>query len=484
MNDYTIHKIGFAHNAPRLYKQGRALDHAGFTPGTRFTAKVDREQGFVLLKIDPSGARLVSAKGEGENRIPVIDLNSAEILSIFDGMDQVRVIVKPGAIFVLGLATEVRRTQRLKRLQTDLEAGNPIRIGSTSHGAGILSNAIHRGLTEEGLATELVFANDIDGGYLDQAQAHNDAWSDTTLRIEAPLQELAFDDWMTGKLPYAHVIEAGIPCTASSNAGRAKKHLAKPEDDPNVGHLIVGYLALIARCNPAVVVLENVENYMQTASMGIFRSQMRDLGYEVHERVLEGAAFGALENRKRLAAVAVTRGMTFDFDALAVPPHVVRTVSEILEDVVLDDPCWSPMQYLKDKEVTDKAAGKGFRMQPVPYDATSVPTVTRGYMKRRSTDPFVQHPENLDLLRLFTPIEHARVKGVPPELIAGMSATQAHQVLGQGICFAPFRHVGRLIGVSLKAYAALVKGGAALAPILREACATPAANETPNLFAA
>jgi hypothetical protein len=41
----------------------------------------------------------------------------------------------------------------------------------------------------------------------------------------------------------------GIPCTGASVAGRAKKHLAKPEDDPNVGHLIVDFLTLVQRLN-------------------------------------------------------------------------------------------------------------------------------------------------------------------------------------------------------------------------------------------
>jgi DNA (cytosine-5)-methyltransferase 1 len=70
-------------------------------------------------------------------------------------------------------------------------------------------------------------------------------------------------------------------------------------------------------------------------------------------------------------------------------------------------------------------------------------------MKRRSTDPFLQHPENPDLLRLFTPAEHARIKGILESLVAGLSGTTAHQLLGQSILPVPFEFVGEKVGYSI-----------------------------------
>lgn len=45
--------------------------------------------------------------------------------------------------------------------------------------------------------------------------------------------------------------------------------------------------------------------------------------------------------------------------------------------------------------------------------------------------------------------EHARIKGVPESLIQGLSETVAHEILGQGIVYEPFRAVGRAIGETL-----------------------------------
>src|SRR3546814_14159040 len=72
------------------------------------------------------------------------------------------------------------------------------------------------------------------------------------------MQELAFDASALLKLPKVDILEAGIPCTAHSPAGRAKKSLAKPEDDPQAGHLVAGFLAIAAAVNPAVILVENV----------------------------------------------------------------------------------------------------------------------------------------------------------------------------------------------------------------------------------
>lgn len=467
MKSFDLQSLGNFRGAPRFYKQGKRLALAGFEPGVRFSAELVKEQGLVVLKVDTSGNRVVSKKLSGETEVPVIDINSAELLSVFDGMDQIRVIVKDSQIVLLALATEVRRKARIDSIKAKLESGEPLTVGSTSHGAGILSHAIHHGLKEAGITSELVFANDIDPDYLAQAAAHNDAWTDQTIPVAAPLQEFAFDELAMGMLPEINILEAGLPCTAASVAGRAKKGLSMPENDEKVGHLIVGFLNLIVRTNPAVVILENVSQYLATASYAIYKTQMADFGYEVQDRILEGKDFGSLENRKRMCSIAVTRGMAFDFDSLELPLAVQQTVGDILDAIATDDPMWSEMSYLKIKEQRDLAEGKNFTRQEVHATDTHVPTVTRGYMKRRSTDPMLVHPENPNLLRLFTPEEHARLKRVPEHLIAGMSATRAHEVLGQGVCYAPFFAVGKLIGKSLKNWFGANDQLAEAAPVAR-----------------
>jgi DNA (cytosine-5)-methyltransferase 1 len=427
MKAYESAKIGENRGRPRLWLEGFKASLAGFLPGIRFSIRKDEKRTMLTLEQDVHGDRIVSRKLKGDKEVPVIDINSSEVLSIFEGYEAVRVIVQENRIRILPLAVEIAKRERLQRLKSKLANGEALSCGSVSHGGGVLDHALHKGLEEAGIKTQLAFANEIRPELLEHTRAQNDIWSADTVSLAAPLQELAFDDWAMSRLPKVEALFAGLPCSGASVAGRAKIGAGHAEAHPEVGHLVVAFLAVIAKVNPAIIVLE--KPYASTGSMCILRNQLRDFGYAVHETVLQAQDWNALEHRERMCMVAVTHGMHFDFDSLVRPPKVERTVSEVLDDVPEDSDLWSPMQGLKDKEARDKAAGKN--------------------SKARSTDPKLQHPSNPDLLRHFTPAEHARLKQIPTTLIAGLGMTIAHELLGQSICYEPFRAVGRCIGKTL-----------------------------------
>lgn len=224
MSFMSIQTIGKVGNSPRFYKQGKRLALKGFIPGVLYSAEIDRDEGIVVLKVDPNGTRVVSKKtGTGDEIVPVIDVQSIEALSIFNGMDKIRVILEDGQIILMGTATEIRRRERTERLKRKLESGEALSIGSTSHGIGVLSHAIHSGIEQGGLHAELAFANDIEPAYLEQSEAHNSCVTDETVMIAAPLQELAFDMEMLGRLKSIDVLEAGI----FSNYARLSKMTCK-----------------------------------------------------------------------------------------------------------------------------------------------------------------------------------------------------------------------------------------------------------------
>ena len=230
--------------------------------------------------------------------------------------------------------------------------------------------------------------------------------------------------------------------------------------------MVVPLLALIAKVNPVVCVIENVVPYANTGSMCIIRNFLRDFGYSVHEEVLDATDWNAHEQRKRLCVVAVSAGMTFEFAKLHRPVRAETVLAQVLEEMPDDAPCWSTMQGLKDKEIRDRQAGKGFKMQIIKPGDTSCPTLTKGYAKVRSTDPKVQHPRDAALLRQLLPSEHAAMKGVPRHLIDGSTATLAHELLGQSICYQPFVAVGRCIGHMFNAFS----GGELRTQALPKAC--------------
>lgn len=446
-----VRKLGLNRGIPRVWLEGSLPARAGFHAGSRYT--VASTDGRVTLKLDDKGVRLVSGKARRDKTLPIIDINSTELLSQFAGAESVRVVLRKGEIHILADAVAVKAAERRTRLQASLAAGRVV-IGSVSHGMGVLSHALHRGLKEAGLNPKLAFACDIREECIDQAISSNDAWDQDTIALTMPLQQVALaDEFTLSRLPRPDILEGGLPCTAASLSGRSKKGLSKAEDDPIAGHLMASFIALIARLNPAVVLLENVLPYWTTASASMLRTTLADLGYDVHERELRGEDY-AIEARPRRVLVGVTRGVEMGLESFVAPPRATQTVADILQPMDADDPAWKDVPYLKAKQERDKAAGKGFAMQLITPDATRVGTLGTGYAKARSTEPRLVHPTNPELSRLFTPVEHARLKGVPEQLIEGVrSATLAHELLGQSVIWPAFRQLGQVLGNALKAYA-------------------------------
>jgi DNA (cytosine-5)-methyltransferase 1 len=312
------------------------------------------------------------------------------------------------------------------------------------HGGGIASGALLRGLGSAGLA----MAIEVDGSYLDQSLTRGPA-AKGGFTFEGDLGDLGSDPDALAGLPECDVLEAGLPCISASRAGRAKKALAQPEDDEATADLAHAFLNVVTATRPAVVVLENVPEYASSASAQGIRRNLRRLGYVIHEVALDGAQW-ALEARQRWIMVAVTRGLDFD-PALIVPTERPAALGEVL-DRCTPAKAWTSNAAREAKAARDKANGNGFSRgrRFLAADATSVPTLRRGYQKDGSCDPRLMHPTRAGISRLFSAAEHARIKGIPPALVAGLSEKKAHEVLGQSVIAPAFVALGAAIAASVR----------------------------------
>ena len=446
---YIIKKIGLNRGKPRLWCEGESLSRAGLEKGTRISITLDDGRRTLRIAAADCGEKVISGRERNGRQVPILDIESAETLKMFEGFDRIRVLICEGAIYVMPVASDMKAHERIERLVGRLKRGEPVQVGSVSHGGGVLSLAVHQGFNDAGIDTRLAFANEIRLELLDQSESVNPAWQ-TTMPLAAPMQELVTDDWAMSRLPKVDVLEAGIPCQGASLSGRAKNGIAKPEDHDEVGHLIAPFLAILSKVNPSVVIFENVPPYASTASASILRTTLRDWGYNVHEALLDGRDFNAIEARQRFCLIAVTRGLEFNAESIAKPIKKDTCLGDVLEAVPDTHSAWKDVPYLHEKQARDRAAGKGFAMQIVNQESRSVGTIGKGYAKWRSTEPLVSgNREHPNKLRLLTPREHARVKGIPEMLIHGLPATIAHELLGQSILFEPFRRVAFAIGQSL-----------------------------------
>ncbi len=435
-------RVGHHRGTRRLWFEGRRLARARFLPGLSFEI---RESGSMLeIVLEEAGDRVVSSRKRRGDTLPIIDINGGAVERTLGDCERIVATFEKGRIVIAVHPADRDARERLNRLIRRVVQHQPLSFGSLAHGAGILDHALHSGLRDRGFSSELTFAVEKDPHVLEVALANNPIWSDEALAIEGRVEDVD-----PAILPRIDILAAGLPCTGASVAGRAKNAIATAEEHETAGPLFHYFLGIVKACQPAVVVLENVPPYRTTAGMTVIRAVMDDLGYDLHETILDGNEMGALEMRRRFCAVAVTRGVPFDFSKLAPVRGKEQSIAEIIDR---DDPrsrAFRSMDGLRAKEKRDRERGQNFKMQIVDEDSAFCTALGAHYYKVRSTEPKLSDPGGSENLRQFTPIEHARLKTVPEPFIRDISDTLAHRVLGQGVIHAAFVAVGRLIGDSL-----------------------------------
>lgn len=439
--------IGEHRGVSRIWIEGTKLISSNFNAGDSIEVLMNKVSKTITIHASDIGRRIVSSRKRKGEAQPIIDICNNAISQVFGTIRKAKAIFSRNKIIITIHPDELAQQERLDRLNRKLANKEPLSCGSMAHGGGIMDQAIHRGLADSGVASFLGFGIEIEPKYLECSLRNNSVWTDDSLAIEAPMQDVNVSD-----LPLVDILVAGLPCTGASIAGKSKNKLTFAEDHTGAGALFLAFINIMRAANPFAAVLENVPQYASTASMSVIRSALSAMGYVLHEIILNGNEHGALENRDRFVMVAVTKGFDIDLSEIIPVRQKESCLAEVLEPVADDDPMWKEYEYLKEKAIRDKKAGKGFKMQILDGKASSCGVIARGYSKVRSTEIKIQHPTNPDLMRQITATEHARMKCIPEELVAGLSATIAHEVLGQAIIFPAFQAVGVCLGNAIQRF--------------------------------
>lgn len=432
----------------RLWVEGFYLSKEGFTPGTGYNLHVVDDQ--LQLQADPLGQYTVSKRTANGVLKPIIDLTNNVLAELFEGVERLRVQIAKGVIVVTAHHQESKTLRREADLKEKVRSGQPLSICSLFHGGGFLDRALHSGMAQSGLETRVSIVSELEDEYLNHSLANPDIWDKDPIALCGPVELMN----LKKDPPEVNGLFCGVPCQGASRSGRAKNKLAHAESHDKAGAMFFTTLRFIQELNPSFVCLENVVEYQSTASMEVIRSVLESLDYELSERVFDGNEFGALEKRKRLCLVAVSKGLKgFDLGEVLSRCEKLANLSAVLEDIPLDSDHWKSHTSKIEKEKRDREAGKGFRMQLLTPEAPSCGTIGAGYNKSRPTEPRLVHPEKPLYSRLFTPVEHARVKGIPEKLVHGLSATTAHTILGQSVIWPVFEAVGTALAGHIQRWA-------------------------------
>lgn len=284
--------------------------------------------------------------------------------------------------------------------------------------------------------------------------------------IRGDITQLAETD-----IPDHDLLLAGFPCQPFSIAGVSKKNALGRQHgflDETQGTLFFDVARILKAKRPRAFLLENVKN-LQSHDKGRTFATIRkvltdELGYDIHYKVLDGAHF-VPQHRERILIAGFAESVSFDWDALSLPPKNGRRLREILhctdgtEPLVADDgsrffdhdagfvnPKYTLTdglwRYLQDYAAKHKAKGNGFGFGLVgPGDVSR--TLSARYYKDGS-EILVDQGAGRNPRRL-TPRECARLMGYPDSFQIPVSDTRAYKQFGNSVVVDVMRHAAKLL---------------------------------------
>ena len=423
----------------RIWLEGTKLVREKISPGLRFD--IVKKDNKLILKFGESGKYKVSQRTRRGVISPIIDLVNSMITELFRDTRAIRVSIKNLVMTISQHFSDDAISRRENRLMTKILNGKSLSTCSLFHGGGILDSALHEGFEKGGVQLTMDIVVEREKPYLESSLCNNSAlYNSQSIILESDIELIDLNRQMDREVDF---LIAGIPCTGASKAGRSKnktwgdKHVESHKDS---GAMFYYFLRFVEKLNPAIILIENVLEYSKSSGMDVIRFVLGKNGYVLQETVVNGNEFGVLENRDRMCVVAISADMVncFSIDDVAPVRQKECFLSDVLEDIDDDSDVWKTYDYLQSKAEKDASSGKGFKRQLLRGDESKLGTILKGYAKARSTEPFIVNANNSSLSRLLTVKEHCAVKGVPFELVSGLSKTTAHEVLGQSVIYPAF----------------------------------------------
>lgn len=413
MRTATI-KVGSSHGTPRVYMDGKWVNKAGFIPGQGFD--VEYQPGSIT--ITPArvrlGRRKVAGRSDGS---AVIDINSQEVANTIGKVDRVTVTARSGQIVITPALTDYRKYKR----KTCLGSG---KVLSQYAGGGLLCKAA------EDAGLHVAAAIEINPDYAEiHAANHPDTHHFVQSVEQVPHEQVAkhgpFDLFIGGQ-----------PCEPYSKARRGKKD--HPELHP-LGDMTFWTLHTILMHNPHTAIIEEVPEFLSSASWAIMSAALRRADYLVDARVLSMGDYGSITQRQRAVVVATS------FDTVSWPkpvPYDGLKLGQLLDPIPHNDSSWfGPEHWTARHWQEQREKGNGFISNILTEESDAVPTITKRYFAGQGANPVVKHPTRPDTYRWFTVNEVRRIMGLPDDYQLGTSKTTAGEVLGQGVEVGTFTRI-------------------------------------------
>ena len=126
------------------------------------------------------------------------------------------------------------------------------------------------------------------------------------------------------------ILVGGSPCQSFSMVGKRKGL------DDFRGLLVYEFIRLVKEILPEVFIFENVKGLLSHDSgktWGILSDELKKMGYQIEQEVLNARNYGIPQNRERLFVIGFKQNREFSFPS---PIPLEITMQDLLQDIVED----------------------------------------------------------------------------------------------------------------------------------------------------
>jgi len=250
-------------------------------------------------------------------------------------------------------------------------------------------------------------------------------------------------------IPGFDICLAGFPCQAFSMAGQ-KMGFDDNYKGMSRGTLFFDVARICAYHKPKVIFCENVKGlaiHDRGRTYTVIKGLLEEIGYTVHEKILNSRDFGVPQNRERIYIVAFRNDI--DSSGFRFPESAGngRVLSDIIEETPVSAKYYLSDVYvetLRKHKARHEAKGNGFGYEIRDWNGIAGAIVCGGMGRERNllidmrqTDltpvTHIKGSINKEGIRKMTPREWARLQGYPDSYKLLLADVHLYKQLGNSV---------------------------------------------------
>jgi len=266
-------------------------------------------------------------------------------------------------------------------------------------------------------------------------------------------------------VPSFDICLAGFPCQAFSLAGQ-RMGFTDNYKGMSRGTLFFDMVRICALHKPKIIFCENVKgltSHDKGRTYNTIKAALEELGYTVHEKVLNSRDYGVPQNRERIYIVAFRRDIDSSDFRFPNPTDSEKRIKDVLEEQPVSAKYYLSDVYvetLRRHRMRHEAKGNGFGYEIRDWEDVAAAIVCGGMGrernllidKRQTNLTPVTHIKgkiNNEGIRKMTPREWARLQGYPDSFQLPLSDVHLYKQLGNSVSVPVIRAIAEQVKLIL-----------------------------------